>query len=62
MENEELITLVKDLLYYFDMAEGDYPSCSVYSQGAYYTGVVEDELQDTLEAIKEIIEEEHDGL
>lgn len=55
----ELVDLVKQLLVYFQVEDGDYPICSVFSKGGFYTGVVEDELAALLEEIKYIIDEEY---
>lgn len=58
-EDSELVELVEELFQYFDLDYTDNPVCSVYSQGAFYTGVVEEDLELILTKLKEYIEENY---
>ena len=55
--SEELREAIQELLNYFEMSSPEWPMVSVYTEGEYVTGVIDDELYSILSLLGELKDE-----
>lgn len=53
---EEVWDITHELSDYFQLETGDWPMISLYSSGEYVSGIIDDELKDILDRLRELRE------